>query len=108
MHKHIYSFCGEEGCKDRPYHPNTENLVSPALDDSNITKYFSDTSNIDGRDDYAILVCEGECINPLGMWLFIRPTSEMTALFRPNHYDPDYWRWSAGGPDLTSNIWAKK
>ncbi len=67
MHKHVYSFCAEPGCKDVPYHANTENLVSPPMTSAAVAEYFAyhlggavDSEDaLADNDDYAVRPCLG-------------------------------------------------
>lgn len=87
-HLHIYSFCGQPGCKDKPWHPNTEDLVSPALLGHEVAGYFADRSG-EGLDPdtYVVRPCQGACPNPEPLWLFIRLNDPLVAAIRPNHLD---------------------
>jgi hypothetical protein len=88
-HVHIYSFCGQPGCKDRDYHPNTENLVSPPLTGKEVAGYFEDRADQPGidPDTYVIRPCGEVCPNPGEQgWLYIRRDNPLTQVFRPNHY----------------------
>ena len=89
MHYHIWSFCGEPGCRDRSYHPNTENLVSPQLTSRDVATYFADRADEDtSEDEYVITVCASDsCPNPESLWLYILRDDPLTRLFRPDHYD---------------------
>lgn len=96
MHKHIYSFCGEPGCKAVPYHANTENLVSPAMTSAQVAEYFAyrlddavDAKDVlADNDDYAVRLCDGgTCPNSREHWLFIRRNDPIMVVHRPQHYD---------------------
>ena len=90
MHQHIYSFCSQPGCKDKDYYPNTEDLVSPALSGEDISAYFADKADESLPDDHAIVTChEQPCVNPIGLWLYIKRGDPLMAAIRPNHWRPD-------------------
>ncbi len=99
-HVHIYSFCGQPGCKDKPYHANTENLVSPEMEPHQIVEFFQDRLNMSDDPDpdtYVIRPCEGTCPNPEPLWLYLRQDNPLTQAIRPNHYsaaahdEAGYW-----------------
>jgi hypothetical protein len=105
-HAHIVSFCGIAGCAERPYHANTEDLVSPALSPAQVEAYRAETG-LDAEAGYveAEVACHGSpCINTVSHWVYLRPDDRLMAAHRPGHYDPDYF--APGGPGAAGDCWA--
>jgi hypothetical protein len=104
-HQHIVSFCGEPGCRDAPYHANTEDLVSPILEVAAVAAYFGEKAGEGGSDEYVVLACAGgrACLNTDPFWLYLRPDDPLMARLRPGHYDPGYFR----GHTKLNSTWAR-
>jgi hypothetical protein len=97
MHRHIWSFCTQPGCKDADYHPNTEDLVSPPVSDADL-KLFGDSDD----DMFAIACHENPCPNTQPYWVYIMRGDPLMKLVRPNHWRPDV-ALEQGPPDT----WAR-
>jgi hypothetical protein len=100
-HLHIYSFCGQIGCKDKPWHPNTEDLVSPPLLPHEVGGYFADRADAVSPDTSVVRPCEGLCPNQDGLWLYIRLNDPLLGFIRPNHYSVGFHTGS------DASTWAK-